>query len=110
MVNKLLLLNILPLHVGNTFHKIRTELTKWLINYINILLVYDYFDAAEVYVDRTFDELYHEEYKFVACLFASIPNFMDYFTQQDSTEGGLHCLEFLNHIISGFDAVRYYFA
>jgi len=71
--------------------------------------LYDNLDAAEVYLDvgRISEELYHEEYKFVACLFASIPNFMDYYTQQDATDGGLHCLELLNHIISGFDAVRH---
>lgn len=62
---------------------------------------------AEVHLDtsRSNDELYHEDYRNVAVMFASIPNYMDYFGENDEADGGLHCLEVLNQIISGFDAV-----
>jgi hypothetical protein len=38
-------------------------------------------------------------------MFASIPNFMDYFAENDIGDGGYRCLEVLNSIISAFDAV-----
>lgn len=54
---------------------------------------------------RNSDTLYHEEHKNVTVMFASIPNFMDYFAENDNEDGGLHCLEVLNSIITAFDAV-----
>ncbi|KZS10628.1 Adenylate cyclase type 4 [Daphnia magna] len=79
IVNKMLLQNILPLHV------------------------------AEVYLDtsRCSDQLYHEEHRHVAVMFACIPNFMDFYTENDVGDGGLHCIEVLNSIISAFDALSY---
>ncbi|KAI9552381.1 hypothetical protein GHT06_022747 [Daphnia sinensis] len=79
IVNKVLLQNILPLHV------------------------------AEVYLDtsRCSDQLYHEEHKHVAVMFACIPNFMDFYTENDVGDGGLQCIEDLNAIISAFDALSY---
>lgn len=38
-------------------------------------------------------------------MFASIPNFMDYYAENDNEDGGIRCLEVLNSIISAFDAV-----
>lgn len=63
--------------------------------------------AAEVYLDtsRCSDQLYHEEHRHVAVMFACIPNFMDFYTENDVGDGGLHCIEVLNSIISAFDAV-----
>lgn len=60
---------------------------------------------AEIYLDRHHPKgLYHEDYELVAVMFASIPNYMDRFTEGDSE--GMRSLEILNDIISGFDAVR----
>ena len=76
-VNKLLLLNILPMHVANIYLDTR----------------------------RSNDQLFNEKYQSVAVMFASIPNFMDFYAQSEARDGGINGLEVLNEIISGFDEV-----
>lgn len=39
-------------------------------------------------------------------MFASLPNFADFYTEESINNGGIECLRFLNEIISDFDAVR----
>lgn len=38
-------------------------------------------------------------------MFASIPNFSDFYTEESINNGGIECLRFLNEIISDFDSV-----
>lgn len=38
-------------------------------------------------------------------MFASIPNFSDFYTEESINNGGIECLRILNEIISDFDSV-----
>lgn len=49
--------------------------------------------------------MYSESYGNVAVMFASIPNYLDYYTEAEIYEGGVTCLKILNEIISAFDKV-----
>lgn len=51
-------------------------------------------------------ELYSQAYDEVGVMFASIPNFSDFYTEESINNGGIECLRFLNEIISDFDGVR----
>ncbi|XP_021918215.1 adenylate cyclase type 2 isoform X3 [Zootermopsis nevadensis] len=73
-INKILLENILPAHV------------------------------AEHFLDkRNTQELYHERYSSVAVMFASIPNYKEFYDENDVNKQGLECLRLLNEIICDFD-------
>ncbi|XP_050693958.1 adenylate cyclase type 5-like isoform X4 [Eriocheir sinensis] len=56
-------------------------------------------------VDRAADELYHEECESVCILFASIPNFSDFYVELESNNEGVECLRLLNEIIADFDEI-----
>ncbi|XP_012533479.1 adenylate cyclase type 2 isoform X2 [Monomorium pharaonis] len=73
-INKILLENILPAHVA------------------------DHFLAT-----RTMQELYHERYSSIAVMFASIPNYKEFYDETDINKQGLECLRLLNEIICDFD-------
>ncbi|XP_069701394.1 adenylate cyclase type 2 [Periplaneta americana] len=73
-INKILLENILPAHV------------------------------AEHFLDkRNTQELYHERYSCIAVMFASIPNYKEFYDENDVNKQGLECLRLLNEIICDFD-------
>lgn len=55
---------------------------------------------------RSYDELYSQSYDEVGVLFASMPNFSDFYSEDAVNNQGLECLRFLNEVISDFDAVR----
>ncbi|XP_035233787.1 adenylate cyclase type 2-like, partial [Stegodyphus dumicola] len=76
-INKILLENILPAHVAQHF----------LSN------------------NRQTEELYHERYRNVAVMFASIPNYKEFYDETDINKQGLECLRLLNEIICDFDKV-----
>ncbi|PRD33181.1 UNVERIFIED_CONTAM: Ac76E [Trichonephila clavipes] len=48
-------------------------------------------------------ELYHERYRNVAVMFASIPNYKEFYDETDINKQGLECLRLLNEIICDFD-------
>lgn len=73
-INKILLENILPAHVAQHFLK----------------------------KERS-DDLYHESYSCVAVMFASIPNYKEFYDESDVNKQGLECLRLLNEIICDFD-------
>lgn len=52
-------------------------------------------------------ELYSQSYDEIGVMFASIPNFSDFYTEESINNGGIECLRFLNEIISDFDSVNY---
>ncbi|CAG9087341.1 unnamed protein product [Plutella xylostella] len=74
-INKILLENILPAHVAQHF------LTSV---------------ASE-------EDLYHERYSCIAVMFASIPNYKEFYDETDVNKQGLECLRLLNEIICDFD-------
>lgn len=74
-INKILLENILPAHVAERF-LVNNSLTQ---------------------------ELYHESYTSVAVMFASIPNYKEFYDETDVNKQGLECLRLLNEIICDFD-------
>lgn len=74
---QILLENILPAHVAE--HFLSTRVTA---------------------------DLYHERYSCVAVMFASIPNYKEFYDESDVNKQGLECLRLLNEIICEFDKVR----
>lgn len=55
--------------------------------------------------DRS-NDLYHESYSCVGVMFASIPNYKEFYDETDVNKQGLECLRLLNEIICDFDKVR----
>ncbi|XP_070843163.1 adenylate cyclase type 3-like isoform X2 [Chaetodon trifascialis] len=51
------------------------------------------------------EELYSQSYNEIGVMFASIPNFSDFYTEESINNGGLECLRILNEIISDFDSL-----
>lgn len=58
--------------------------------------------------DPAFDpqDLYYQSYSQVGVMFASIPNFNDFYIELDGNNMGVECLRLLNEIIADFDEVR----
>lgn len=76
----------------------------------NAALIYNILPphVAEYFLSRTarhHDELYSQSYAEVGVLFASMPNFADFYSEESINNQGLECLRFLNEVISDFDAV-----
>ena len=65
--------------------------------------------SADVYLSEGRDpgKVYSELYTDVAVMFASMPNYMDFYTEAELHEGGVTCLMILNEIVSAFDEVRH---
>ncbi|XP_034118205.1 adenylate cyclase type 3 isoform X1 [Drosophila albomicans] len=76
--NEALVYNVLPVHVAEHFMK-------------NTM--------------RSHDDLYSQSYSEVGVLFASMPNFSDFYSEETVNNQGLECLRFLNEVISDFDAL-----
>ncbi|XP_052865244.1 adenylate cyclase type 3 [Anopheles cruzii] len=76
--NEALVYNVLPMHVAEHFMGNRK---------------------------RSHDELYSQSYSEVGVLFASMPNFSDFYSEETVNNQGLECLRFLNEVISDFDAL-----
>ncbi|XP_041842432.1 adenylate cyclase type 4-like isoform X2 [Melanotaenia boesemani] len=74
-VNKLLLQNVLPLHVASFF------MGKAVRN----------------------QDLYSQSYECVCVMFASVPQFKEFYSESSANRDGLECLRFLNEIIADFD-------
>ncbi|KAG1693341.1 Adenylate cyclase type 3 [Nymphon striatum] len=51
------------------------------------------------------EELYSLSYDSVGVLFASMPNFSDFYTEETVNNQGIECLRFLNEVISDYDAL-----
>ncbi|KAG7526611.1 hypothetical protein JOB18_042803 [Solea senegalensis] len=51
-------------------------------------------------------DLYYQSYAQVGVLFASIPNFNDFYIELDGNNMGVECLRLLNEIIADFDEVK----
>lgn len=73
--NRKLLANILPVHVAEHF----------------------------LCSDKNGDELYHKQCDSVCVMFASIPNFSEFYVELEGNNEGVECLRLLNEIIADFD-------
>ncbi|XP_038116200.1 adenylate cyclase type 6 isoform X1 [Culex quinquefasciatus] len=73
--NRKLLANILPVHVAD--HFLRRE--------------------------KNIEEIYHEQCDKVCVMFASIPNFSEFYIELEGNNEGVECLRLLNEIIVDFD-------
>ena len=51
-------------------------------------------------------DLYSQSYDCVCVMFASVPQFKEFYSESSTNRDGLECLRFLNEIISDFDEVR----
>ena len=68
----------------------------------NILPVH----VAEHFLSSTnTDELYHEQCDSVCIMFASIPNFSEFYVELEGNNEGVECLRLLNEIIADFDEI-----
>ena len=56
-----------------------------------------------------YQDLYHQSYQSVCVMFASIPDFKEFYTESDVNKEGLECLRLLNEIIADFDEVKGHF-
>ncbi|XP_054271943.1 adenylate cyclase type 6 [Macrosteles quadrilineatus] len=55
--------------------------------------------------DKNSDELYHEQCDHVCIMFASIPNFSEFYIELEGNNEGVECLRLLNEIIADFDEI-----
>uniref|UniRef100_A0A8C6SXK5 Adenylate cyclase type 7 n=1 Tax=Neogobius melanostomus TaxID=47308 RepID=A0A8C6SXK5_9GOBI len=74
-LNRLLLENVLPAHVATLF----------------------------VGENKKNEDLYYKSYGSVCVMFASVPDFKEFYTECDINKEGLECLRLLNEIIADFD-------
>lgn len=56
--------------------------------------------------DPLLQDLYYKSYDCVCVMFASVPDFKEFYTECDINKEGLECLRLLNEIIADFDEVR----
>ena len=93
---KLLMLNVLPGHVAEHYLQYGQDNTQ--------------VGVATCWVggatQPSLQELYSHGHEDVCVMFASIPNFWDFYVEDDITKGGRECLRLLNEIIADFDEVR----
>ncbi|KAG7526612.1 adenylate cyclase type 1-like isoform X1 [Solea senegalensis] len=88
--NRRILFNLLPAHVAQHF---------LLSNPRNMV------SPANTQAGRQTEkqDLYYQSYAQVGVLFASIPNFNDFYIELDGNNMGVECLRLLNEIIADFD-------
>lgn len=58
----------------------------------------------------TWQELYSQSYNYVTVIFASIPNFDEFYSEELINDCGKECIRFLNEIINDFDEVSQRFS
>lgn len=91
-ISRLLLENILPKHVAEIIMKENMSQVKSSILRNHSIINF-----------KSLQSLYHESYDNVVVMFASIPNFKEFYVQSDANNDGLECLRLLNEIIAEFD-------
>ena len=132
-INKILLENILPAHVAEHYlHRVQgisSTLQDSNVSLVVFLLVciqfcfrrllyttsiihYHFyvsiFIVKNILFSSLFQELYSERYENIAVMFASIPNYKEFYDENDVNKQGLECLRLLNEIICDFDKVCVY--
>ncbi|KAI4470828.1 adenylate cyclase type 1 [Holotrichia oblita] len=81
------------------------ETENSIIEYVPILLenILPAHVAEKFLTSRNTQDLYHERYSCVGVMFASIPNYKEFYDESDVNKQGLECLRLLNEIICEFD-------
>lgn len=51
-------------------------------------------------------DLYSHSYRAVSVMFASIPNFAEFYSEDGINNEGMECIRFLNEVVNDFDEVR----
>ncbi|XP_030015408.1 adenylate cyclase type 1-like isoform X3 [Sphaeramia orbicularis] len=87
--NRRILFNLLPAHVAQHFLMSNPRNMVSLAN-----------KQADM---KDKQDLYYQSYAQVGVLFASIPNFNDFYIELDGNNMGVECLRLLNEIIADFD-------
>ncbi|XP_058848885.1 adenylate cyclase type 7 isoform X2 [Acipenser ruthenus] len=88
-LNRLLLENVLPAHVASLFIGDNKK------NEVGAL--------KNSSLTEKYKDLYYKSYDCVCVLFASVPDFKEFYTECDINKEGLECLRLLNEIIADFD-------
>nr|XP_020451359.1 adenylate cyclase type 1-like isoform X1 [Monopterus albus] len=88
--NRRILFNLLPAHVAQHF----------LMSNPRNMVSLTYRQAGRQTHQQ---DLYYQSYAQVGVLFASIPNFNDFYIELDGNNMGVECLRLLNEIIADFD-------
>lgn len=65
------------------------------------------FDGSILLTCPPFQDLYYQSYDCVCVMFASVPDFKEFYTECDINKEGLECLRLLNEIIADFDEVSF---
>lgn len=86
-------------------NRLRLHFWKSLLNYI---LKVSLHTLSFLFLCE-WQDLYHQSYDLVCVMFASIPDFKEFYTESDVNKEGLECLRLLNEIIADFDEVTYRF-
>ena len=105
-INKILLENILPAHVAEHY-LLRGQGMSGILqdNVISEFLQIEIQNVLKIGFFFTLQELYSERYENIAVMFASIPNYKEFYDENDVNKQGLECLRLLNEIICDFDKV-----
>ncbi|KAK5618097.1 hypothetical protein CRENBAI_022296 [Crenichthys baileyi] len=86
---------------------VRLPLATITIAVIIILALFNlcfiYVDTEKKEADLTLPDLYYKSYNCVCVMFASVPDFKEFYTECDINKEGLECLRLLNEIIADFD-------
>nr|XP_015223934.1 PREDICTED: adenylate cyclase type 7 isoform X1 [Lepisosteus oculatus]XP_015223935.1 PREDICTED: adenylate cyclase type 7 isoform X1 [Lepisosteus oculatus]XP_015223936.1 PREDICTED: adenylate cyclase type 7 isoform X1 [Lepisosteus oculatus]XP_015223937.1 PREDICTED: adenylate cyclase type 7 isoform X1 [Lepisosteus oculatus] len=88
-LNRLLLENVLPAHVAALFVG---ENKKNEVGFLK-----------NSFLTEKYKDLYYKSYDCVCVMFASVPDFKEFYTECDINKEGLECLRLLNEIIADFD-------
>ena len=104
-INKILLENILPAHVAEHY-LLRGQGMSGILqdNVIIQKKVWNCFRKLWF----SLQDCYSERYENIAVMFASIPNYKEFYDENDVNKQGLECLRLLNEIICDFDKVRFF--
>ncbi|KPM02124.1 adenylate cyclase type 2-like protein 3, partial [Sarcoptes scabiei] len=85
--------------------QIMSEINDILLkNILPSYVVQKYLDNRSMFTNQ----IYSETYEFCAVTFASIPNFSDFYSENELNDNGLKCLQVLNEIICDFDQLLSY--
>lgn len=115
-INRLLLQNVLPLHVASFFlgKAIRNQVKRSKLvetqdafsvrDFVSVQSSQDFLHALS-HSFCVFQDLYSQSYDCVCVMFASVPQFKEFYSESSANNDGLECLRFLNEIISDFDEV-----
>ncbi|KAI4901805.1 hypothetical protein NFI96_017636 [Prochilodus magdalenae] len=89
-LTRLLLENVLPAHVAALFVGENKK------NEVGLL-------STNTLLNQKYKDLYYKSYDCVCVMFASVPDYKEFYTECDINKEGLECLRLLNEIIADFD-------